>query len=89
VRSVTSHDKFKEIKKQCFIPLPRLKQKTKRKYLISWILQVFSHTIQMSSKIQAHGTVHFVVLTPSGLKNLFAMSSEKPNVGASPTAAGS
>ena len=27
--------------------------------------------------------------TPSGLKNLTTISSEKPNVGASPTAAGS
>ena len=29
------------------------------------------------------------LLTPSGLKNLFAMCSVKPNVEASPTAAGS
>ena len=34
-------------------------------------------------------TIQLATLTPLGLKNVFAISSAKPNVGASPTAAGS
>lgn len=50
---------------------------------------LFSWYPAYSTDVKRIHAVHFTVLTPSGLKNLFAMSSEKPNVGASPTAAGS